>query len=174
MFADPIKILKQFRLSENMIVADVGAGSGFYSVPAAQMVPQGKVYAIEIQKDFLKTIKHKADDARLGNIDLIWGDVEQIGGTKIKEEVIDAVIASNIFFQIGNKGKFLQEVFRILKKGGKVLLVDWSDSAPLSPKPEVLVPKEKARELFEQHGFIFERDIDAGAHHYGMIFNKQQ
>ncbi|KKP88146.1 MAG: type 11 methyltransferase [Candidatus Nomurabacteria bacterium GW2011_GWA2_35_80] len=60
MFTDPVKNLKAFDLRENMIVADLGAGSGFYAIPAARMVPMGKVYAIEIQKDFLITIKNKA------------------------------------------------------------------------------------------------------------------
>ena len=60
MFSDPIKNLNQLRIRENMIVADLGAGTGFYSIAAAQIVPNGKVYAIEIQKDFLNTIRNKA------------------------------------------------------------------------------------------------------------------
>ena len=59
MFTDPIKNLKQFGIREDMVVADLGAGTGFYSIPLAFMVPHGKVYAIEIQKDFLTTIKNK-------------------------------------------------------------------------------------------------------------------
>ena len=56
MFSDPVKNLKQFGLREDMIVADLGAGTGFYSMAVAEMVPKGKVYAIEIQKDFLTTV----------------------------------------------------------------------------------------------------------------------
>ena len=52
MFTDPVKNLKLFGLAEDMIVADLGAGTGFYTLAAARMTPQGKVYAIEIQKDF--------------------------------------------------------------------------------------------------------------------------
>ena len=109
MFTDPVKNLKAFDLRENMIVADLGAGSGFYTIPVARMVPQGKVYAIEIQKDFLITISNKTIEAHLNNIECLLGDVEKIGGTKLKDKIVDAVIASNILFQVGDKDKFIEE-----------------------------------------------------------------
>ena len=172
MFTDPIKNLKQFGLWENMIVADLGAGTGFYSIAAAQMVPLGKVYAIEIQEDFLATIKNKIKEKNLNNIECFLGNVEKIGGTKLKDEIIDAVIASNILFQIENKDKFIEEIKRILKNRGKVLVIDWSDTSSIHSNLKKIVPKDKAREMFENKGFIFDREINAGVHHYGMIFNK--
>ncbi len=57
MFTDPAKNLRSFGLREDMIVADLGAGTGFYSVLAGGMVPMGRVYAVEVQKDYLITIK---------------------------------------------------------------------------------------------------------------------
>ncbi len=174
MFADPGKILKQFGLADNMIVADLGAGSGFYAIPAAKIVHHGKVYAVEVQKDFLKTIQNKTSDAHLTNIDFIWGDIEQLGGTKIKDGILDRVIASNILFQVQDKQKLLDEAYRILKPEGKLLLIDWADvSLSMGPRPESIIKKDKAREMLEKKSFIFERDIDAGAHHYGMILIKQ-
>jgi ubiquinone/menaquinone biosynthesis C-methylase UbiE len=173
MFADPIKNLKAFDLRENMIVADLGAGSGFYTIPAARMVPQGKVYAIEIQKDFLTTIRNKAAEAHLGNIECLLGNIEKIGGTKIKDKVVDAVIISNVFFQLEDKDKFIEETKRILKIGGKLLFIEWSDnSSSIGPGFEKIIPKNKAREMFEKKGFVWQRDIDAGMHHYGIILIK--
>jgi ubiquinone/menaquinone biosynthesis C-methylase UbiE len=169
MFADPVKNLKAFDLRENMIVADLGAGTGFYSVAAAQIVTKGKVYAVEVQKDFLEKIKAKILETRFSNIETIWGDVEKVGGTKIKEGIVDAVIASNILFQLDEKEKFIDEVRRILKSGGRVLLVDWSSGVGHIEK---LIPKNQAREMFERRSFVWERDIDAGANHYGMILRK--
>ncbi len=173
MFADPVKILKQLGITDGMIVADLGAGSGFYAIPAAELASPGKVYAIEIQKDFLITIKNKAGDEDVDNLKIILGDVEKVGGTKLKDELVDRVIASNILFQIENKRNFVIEAFRILKKGGKMLFIDWAADSYLMPKMKLLIPKEKVRELFEQNGFVFERDVDAGEHHYGMILKKQ-
>ncbi len=171
MFAEPVKILKTFGVHENMVVADLGAGSGFYTLPLAQMAVGGKVYAIEIQKDFLLTIRNKVKEYKLDNVECLWGNIEIKGGTRLGDNVADRVVVSNVFFQVEHKEKFLDEVYRIIKPSGKVLLIDWHDAdSPLAPKGNALVPEEKARSFFEQKGFIFEKNVDAGDHHYGMIF----
>lgn len=171
MFSDPIKNLKTLALRESDVVADLGAGTGYYAIAAAKIVPSGKVYAVELQKDFLATIKHKAKEAHLSNVECFWGNVEKIGGTKIKEGVVDVVLASNIFFQVEDQNIFIEEIKRILKKGGRLLLIDWSDSIAF-PLLEP-VPAPQARNMFETKGFIYERQIDAGEHHYGMILVKK-
>ena len=172
MFSDPVKNLKQFGLREDMIVADLGAGTGFYSMAVAEMVPKGKVYAIEIQKDFLTTIKNKIKEKNLCNIECFWGDIEKIEGTKIGDEIADAVIASNVFFQVNNKEKFIEEIKRILKPKGRVLVIDWSDNSSINSNLKKIIPKDKMQKMFEDEGFAFDKEIDAGAHHYGMIFSK--
>ena len=171
MFTDPVKNLKTLGLREDAIVADLGAGTGFYSVAAGHIVRTGKVYAVEIVKDFLETIKNKVKEVHLRNVEIIWGNIEKLGGTKIGDSIVDAVIASNVLFQVEDKKNFILEVKRILKKGGNVLLVDWSESSVMGAK--IIIPKSRAREMFETEGFVFEREIDAGAHHYGMILKKQ-
>lgn len=171
MFADPIKNLKAFDLRENMIIADLGAGSGFYAIPAASFVAKGKVYAIEIQKDYLTKITNNARHAGIKNIVCLLGDIEKKGGTKIKDKIIDAAIASNVLFQVEDKNNFIEEVKRILKPGGRLLLVDIDKSA-IHTKTR-MIPKEKAKEMFEQKGFVFERYINTGDHHYGIIFTSR-
>lgn len=170
MFTDPVKNLKAFGLREDNIVADLGAGTGYYSVAAGELVPRGKVYAVEVQKDFLETIKNKVREAHLRNVEIIWGNVEKLGGTKIGGCIVDAVIASNILFQVEDREKFIEEIKRILKIKGRVLLIDWSESSIMGGTN--IVPKDKALEMFEEKGFVLEREIDAGAHHYGMILSK--
>ena len=171
MFTDPVKNLKFLGLKENAIVADLGAGTGFYSLAAGHIVTKGKVYSVEITKDFLATIKNKVKEAHLNNVEILWGDVEKIGGTKIGNGIVDVVIASNILHQVDDKNKFIEEIKRILRPRGRVLFIDWSeDSAVLGFK--MIIPKKKAREMFEKKGFVLEQDINAGAHHYGMILLK--
>ncbi len=173
MFTDPIKNLRAFGLGENMIVADLGAGSGHYSIPIAKMVSKGKVYAIEIQKDFLTTIKNKAAEAHVNNIEFLLGNVEKKGGTKLKDSIVDAVVASNILFQVEDKNGFIEEIKRILKPGGKVILIDWSSSVSSMPiNFESIVSRNKAREMFEEKGFVYKQEIDAGSYHYGIILSK--
>ena len=170
MFTDPIKNLTALGLKRNDIVADLGAGTGYYSVLAGAQVPEGKVYAVEIDKSYLETIKHKVKEARLHNVEILWGNVEKVGGSKIGDAVADAVIASNVLFQLEHKDNFLQEVARILKPQGRVLFVDWRAESVM--KEGMTIPKEKVIRAFAEKGFSVEREIDAGHHHYGMILRK--
>jgi ubiquinone/menaquinone biosynthesis C-methylase UbiE len=170
MFTDPLKNLKALGLREDNIVADLGAGTGYYSIILGTLVPRGKVYAVELQKDFLETINNKVKKAHLENVEIIWGNIEKIGGTKIKDGIVDAVVVSNVLFQIEDKGNFIEEVKRILKPKGKVLLIDWS--VPSVVGATIIVSKDKARSMFEAKGFVVDREIDAGDHHYGMILRK--
>jgi len=146
MFSNPLKNLKAFGLRENSIVADLGAGTGHYSLAAAEIASSGKVYAVEVQKDFLITIKSRIADAHIHNVEIIWGNVEKIGGTKIGNEIVDAVIASDILFQVEDKETFVDEIKRILKPKGRVLLVDWSEASIM--RTTNIISKDKARIMF--------------------------
>ncbi len=175
MFTDPLKNLKAFGLRENNIVADLGAGTGYYTIAVSPIVQNGKVYAVEITKDFLTTIKNKVKELHLKNVEILWGNVEKIGGTHIGDNVVDAVIASNVFFQVEDKNNFIEEIKRILKKGGRVLLIDWElevKNGGIFPKRKGALTKAMAHEMFESKGFTLERYVDVGAHHYGMILVK--
>lgn len=170
MFSDPLKNLKAFGLREDNIVADLGAGTGYYSIAAGTIATRGKVYAVELQKDFLDTIKSRITENHLNNVEIIWGDVEKNGGTKIGDDIMDAVIASDVLFQVEDKENFILEVKRILKPKGRVLLIDWSESSIMNGTN--IIPKDKARIMFEEKDFILEREINAGDYHYGMILVK--
>lgn len=172
MFTDPIKNLKAFGLKENDIVADLGAGTGYYSTFAGSLVPHGKVYAVELDKSYLETIKLKVKEAHLHNVEIVWGNVEKLGGTKLGDKIADAVIASNVLFQLENKDTFVDEISRILKPGGKVLLVDWKEDSVMASHTGL--SKEKALALFGKKGFTKDREIDAGSNHYGMILRKNK
>ena len=174
MFSEPEKNLHQFNLSPGQQVADLGAGSGFYSLAAARLVGgAGRVFAIEIQKDLLSRLKNLAVDEHLSNVDVIWGDVEKLGGTSLRDGSIDRAIVSNLLFQTEDQENLLKELKRILKPGGRALVIDWSDTSGLVGSSLKLVPKEQVVKLFNDAGLNLEKEINAGDHHYGLIFAKK-
>jgi ubiquinone/menaquinone biosynthesis C-methylase UbiE len=174
MFSDPENNIKQFALASGMQAADFGSGSGFYTFALARAVaPNGKVFAVDIQKDLLEKLKSGARENHLSNVDIIWGDLEHLGGTKLRESSMDAVTACNIFFQIENKDGLCLEIKRVLKPNARVLVVDWAGSfAGIGPLENDVVPKMKMTSIFQDHGFVLDREISAGAEHYGLIFRK--
>ncbi len=173
-FSNPEHNIAQLNLLHGAHVADLGAGSGHYTLAAAKAVGQlGKVYCVEVQKELLSKVKNDAQREHLTNVEVVWADIEKKGGTKLGDGAMDAVIISNVLFQAEDKPGLVAEAARILKSGGKALVIDWSDMKGIGgPNPAHLVTKETALSYFQKTGLHHDADISAGDHHYGFIMKK--
>lgn len=173
-FADPQTNLQKLNLFSGMTVIDFGSGVGAYSLAAAPMVlPDGKVYAVEIQKDLLETLKKGAREKGLPNVEVIWGDIEQNGGVSLPDSVADVIVISNVLFQAKSMYTLALEAKRLLKPGGRIMVIDWSESfGGTGPAPVDIVPAEEVKKTFGSAGLAFILDFPAGDHHYGLIFAK--
>lgn len=172
MFINPEYTITQLGLREGMKVADFGTGTGAYAKAASPRVGNsGKVYAIEVQKDLVKKLEADVKTWGFSNIECLWADIEKRGGTKIADQSLDAVIISNVLFQAEDKIGLIDEAKRVLKKDGRVLLIDWSDSfSGMGPGPAHVVSEPMARDLFASRGFRVLENISTSVHHYGIIF----
>lgn len=173
-FVSPEKIVWNMSLDEGMHVADFGAGSGAYAITIAKRVGDGgRVYAIDLNKDLLTKLKNDAESAHVSNIETIWGDVEEINGSKLAPNSVERVVISNILFQVEDKVGVAKEAGRILKPNGLVLVVDWSGSyGGLGPKDEHVVPSSAVRKIFLNNNFAEVKEVEAGDYHYAILFRK--
>lgn len=171
-FAHPPRNVAALGIAPGMRIADFGAGSGHYIHEIAERLSNsGHVYAIDIQQDLLRRIKNDAHKRGYKNVEIIWADLEKPGGSKIADRHLDIVLVSNLLFQVAEKSAVLEEARRILKPSGRLIVIDWSESfGGLGPHKKEVVKKGQARELAERAGFIFEKEFEAGAHHYGLVF----
>ena len=171
-FSDPKSNVLQLGLREGMRLADLGTGTGHYAIAAAAAVGHdGRVYAIDVHEDMLKHVKDAAQQKGLRTVETVWGNVEKPGGTKLRDHSLDAAILSNALFQIENKQGALAEIRRILKPGGKLLVIDWAGAyGGMGPKPDHVVSEHTAEDLFITGGFHKLKDFRAGPHHYAIVF----
>lgn len=172
-FASPVQNLHHLGLSAGMRVADFGAGAGHYAVAASDLVGEsGEVYVIEIQEELLTKAK-TLDGRPRRNLHFIRGDIEKEKGSGLADGQCDAVILSNVLFMIEHKDIVATEAYRVLTVGGTVLVIDWADSfGGIGPTPEHVYTQNAARELFQASGFTFQKEFDAGDHHWGLTFRK--
>lgn len=172
-FAHPRRNVEALGIEPGMKVADFGAGSGAYVLLMAEMLHgTGVVYAIDIQKDLLRRIKNEATKRSL-TMEIIWGDLEEEGGSKLADTVLDLVLISNLLFQVKNKASVVREAVRIVRPGGRVVVIDWSESyGGMGPHPDHVCTKEATLRLASEQGLVLVKDFEAGAHHYGLIFRK--
>ena len=171
-FSSPRENVLQVGLRDGMKVGDFGAGSGHYSRAAAAIVGHsGKVYAIDVQEDILKHLKLNTHERHARIIETIWGDIEKPGGTHLRDASLDAVLLANVLFQVENRFALLAEIKRVLKSGGKLMVVDWAGSyGGLGPASEKVVTEHEAEAFFINGGFHKAKSFRAGPHHYGILF----
>jgi ubiquinone/menaquinone biosynthesis C-methylase UbiE len=171
-FSDPTSNVLQLGLREGMKVGDFGVGTGHYALSAARIVGgSGHVYAIDIQEDVLKHAKDAAHKKGLRNVETIWGNFERPGGSKLREHILDAAIVSNVLFQLDDAEGAVRELRRVLRPGGRLLVVDWAGAyGGMGPSPDRVISEHRAEDLFITGGFHKVKDFRAGPHHYAIVF----
>lgn len=172
MFSKPEQNVLKLGLREGMRVADLGAGTGAYSLACGRHVGHtGHVYAIEVQKGLLKKLESEIKELNLTNVECIWGDIEKIGGTRIADNSMDIVIIANVFSFAEDKLGLIDEAKRILKKDGKVLFVEWSNSfVKMINRTNHIIDEKEVIDLFTKRNFKVVEKITTTEHHYGIIF----
>ncbi len=172
-FLNPERIVASFGLQPGDHVADFGAGHGYFTIPMARAVGgDGKVFALDIQKSVLEVVRAAAAREHLFNIETRWADLDEPGGSRLREQFIDFVLIASILFQAEAKHELFQEANRIICEGGRLAVVEWTPESPMGPPHHIRVTKETAEDLAKGAGFTFLQEFDAGAHHYGLMFRK--
>ncbi len=161
-FLNPKKVLEEIPVFEEMSIADFGCGSGGWVIPLAQKLKDAKIYALDVLKEALSALKSKAEMEKVYNIRTVQCDVER--GTDLQTGVMDLVIMSNLLFQVDDKNATLEEGKRVLRKGGRLLIVDWTIEGDGA--------EEKIDKDIKNKGFDFIKKINAGAQHFATLYEK--
>lgn len=166
-------LLRSAGLSIDMHYADLGAGTlGHFVLPAAIIVgPAGKVYAVDILKSALESIKSRAQMEEVTNLETIWGDFERHNGVKIPEKTLHIVSFVNMARVLMRSDVPIDEAKRLLRSNGRVLVVDWQPgSGSLVVKEENRINPEEIKKLFLSKGFEILEEFSAGPQHWGLVF----
>ncbi|KPJ86101.1 hypothetical protein AMJ57_00410 [Parcubacteria bacterium SG8_24] len=170
---DPFNILEQAGIREGMQVADFGCGTlGHYVFPAARMVGEsGQVHAVDILKSVLGGIESRMKMEGAGNVRTVWGDLERDRGVGIDDGQLDIGLLINNLSLSKQKEQMLKECVRMVKGGGKFVIVDWKPTgAPFGPEASTRVSAEEAKSLAAGAGLKLEKEFKAGQFHYGLVF----
>jgi len=172
---DPNKIFKKINLGPGMRVADLGCGrTGHFVFSAAQAVgDKGVVYAVDVVKDVLASVKSMAQGEGFDNVQTVWSDIELPGRTPIPDQSVDVCFFVNVMFQLKDKINAMKEAARMLKKEGYVVIVDWMKKlGALGPAPEAMTSPQKLTETAAEAGLVVVETFPAGAYHYSLVLKK--
>ncbi len=172
-FLDPEKVIEEFDIKEGMKIADFGCGAGYFAILIAKIVGEnGKIYALDVLKTALESVRSKAKTEGLLNIETIWSNLEILGGSKLEDNSINMALLANILFQSSKKADIIKEARRVVKQGGKIIIIDWKKDQPFGPPQKLVVSEDLVRDLAKKEGLKLEREFPSGDNHWGMIFIK--
>jgi ubiquinone/menaquinone biosynthesis C-methylase UbiE len=169
---EPAKLMKALKLKPGMTVCDLGCGNGFYTLKLAREVaPDGKVLAVEIQKEMLDMLARRAEKAGVKNIEPILSTVVD---PKLPENAVDLILVVDVYHEMDHPVEMLAAMRKSLAKGGRMALVEFraeDENVPIKPlhkmsKQQIMkeIPAngfklvEQYDEMPWQHVMFFERD----------------
>jgi len=173
-FLEPRLLASHFLIDEGTTVTDFGAGAGSYVPTLAKKVgPTGRVITCDIQAPLVEEIGRLVRAARLEQVESHWCDLETPHTVRIADEHSDYGVLVNTLYQFDDKATALREIYRILRPGAVLYVVDWLDSyAGMGPTSDRVIEKDAAVALIESLYFVLEREYPAGSYHYGLAFRK--
>jgi SAM-dependent methyltransferase len=131
----PKKLLKALKLEPGLAVADIGAGSGYYSFRIAPLVGEkGKVYAVDIQQEMLDIIKKRMKKDKVSNIETILGAEAD---PKLPDDSIDMILLVDVYHEFAQPYEMTQKMVKALKPGGRLIFVEFKKEDPKVPIKEV-------------------------------------
>jgi ubiquinone/menaquinone biosynthesis C-methylase UbiE len=171
---EPAKLMKALHLKPGMTVCDLGCGNGFYTLRMArEILPGGKVLAVEIQKEMLDLLARRAEKEKITNYEPVLGTVVD---PRLPDNKVDLILVVDVYHEMDHPVEMLAALRKSLSKGGRLALVEFraeDDNVPIKPlhkmsKAQIMkeIPANgfKLVEQYDglpwQHVMFFERDDD--------------
>ena len=164
--------IANFPVNATSIVADIGAGSGYYTFRIADWVPLGKVYAVEIQDAAVKYLKERSRSLNTGHVEAIKGADQSLN---LPEGVLDLAFMVDVYHELLYPQEMLQAIKNSLKEDGKLLLIEYRGEDPqLGIKKLHKMTVEQIEKELRANGFrLVENGQFMNIQHF-LVFEKEQ
>jgi ubiquinone/menaquinone biosynthesis C-methylase UbiE len=165
----PSKAVAALQLHPGQVVADIGAGSGYYTMLLSAAVgAQGRVYATDIQPEMLALIRRKIEQHPVTNVELVLGTAT---ASRLPDGRVDLALMVDVYHELAQPQAFLESLKRALKPDGRLVLIEFrKESAWVPIREEHKMSVREARVELEAAGYRFERVIDVLPWQHILVF----
>jgi ubiquinone/menaquinone biosynthesis C-methylase UbiE len=170
---DTEEIMDRLHLRAGDIVADIGAGSGYFTIPLASRVGEkGLVFAEDIQIEMINFISRKVEELELKNVRVIFGKTDD---PSLLDNFFNLVFLANTYHELENPFLILENIKKDLRHYGKLAIIDWDPAkqSPFGPPIEVKVPENTVIKELERSGFELIEKHNFMPYHYFLVFRKK-
>jgi arsenite methyltransferase len=169
----PDQVIENLGLHQGDEVADLGAGSGYFTVRLAREVgPGGKVYAVDIDPKMLDYIDRRAQEEKLDNIQTILADPDN---PKLGSQSVDLIFICDVLHHIHDRDKYYPKLYRALRPSGRLVDIDFQKrKLPVGPPIEMKIDKKDCIKEIEAAGFHFEKEFNFLTYQYFLVFEPEE
>jgi ubiquinone/menaquinone biosynthesis C-methylase UbiE len=178
-FRNPKEVLDRAGItSGNAIMLDIGAGTGYLSIAAAEIMGNGsKVYALDSYEGSVKALEKELAGKGIKSVAAINADA--VNGIPLQRDSVNICLMSNVvhgFVANGEMESVLKNLNTVLKDDGKLIIIDykksWNLLALFGPTRKIRLTPDEVENIVSPYGYILEKCFDAGSFYYGVVFKK--
>ena len=164
-------LLKNLAVKPGMVVADIGAGSGYHSALLSKMVGTGKVFAVDVEPEMIAYLNARIKQEKLSRIVPVLSTEQKVS---LPENTIDMMLLVDVYHEFSFPYEMALSMRAALKPGGKLVLVEFRAEDPTVPIKNIHKMSEaQAIKEFKAAGFAFDKNIDNLPWQHCMVFTKQ-
>ena len=164
----PHDVIQALALKPDVIVADIGAGTGYFAMRLAHMLPQGRVYAVDSEAGMVKHLAERARKAGLANVIAVHGAPAD---PRLAEKV-DLVLLVDVYHHIEERERYFEKLAAALKPGGRVAIIDFRLDSPHGPPRAARVEASRVKRELARAGYAVEREHSMLPYQYFVVFRR--
>lgn len=165
----PASVIAFLAPPDGAVVADIGAGTGYFSVRLARAVGEtGRVLAVDVERALIEHIAERAAGDGLSNVEAILGEFDD---PRLPEGGVDRILIVDTWHHIDDRLSYLERLSRALRPGGAVVVVDFREGdLPVGPPPGHKLSESHVRGEFDKAGWTLVESSDALEYQYMLKF----
>jgi ubiquinone/menaquinone biosynthesis C-methylase UbiE len=165
------EVIARLNLKPGDVVADLGAGTGLFSLPLAKAVPAGRVYSVELDEGFLTQIRGKAKTENVTNIVPVLG---KFTDPALPGRDVDVAFFHDVLHHVENREAYLKSVAGYLKPGGRIVVIEFNAAdSPHQAEPALVVSKEQTAAWMAAAGLVPSEDIQLFPDKYFVVYRRK-
>src|SRR5262245_4945149 len=172
-YQKPHEVMQALALKQGQTVADIGSGSGYFTLRfAAHVGDTGRVYAVDVDPDMLRHLNRRVRDAGLANVQTVLADPDD---PLLRDRSVDRFVVVDTWHHIEDQPKYLGLMKKMLKPGGQVVMIDFHKrELPVGPRLEMKIAREDLIRQLEQHGFRLQKEHSFLPYQYFLVFGVRE
>jgi len=162
----PHEVMGALGLAPDATVADIGAGTGYFAVRLAHMVPKGRVYAVDVETEMVKHLARRAAAQGLANLMAVRGspDNPRLPGK------VDLVLLVDVYHHIEDREAYFPRLRGMLKPAGRIAVIDFKPGSPQGPPADQRIPAESVKAELDRAGLLFTEEHAFLPYQYFLVF----